>query len=336
MKRFFSALFLCLSVSAFAKTLAPDNWHQANKRVHEAGGWKAYAREIHGASSESEQPNVSGQALSLHLAIERALSLEPSLRQALQSIPRDPAKYLLLTDHQKALLTQEAQLISEVSIFWYNAVAAKEHAIQQERVSEVASIASELSSRMHRVGNLNTLHQAEDLLTYSQSKNDLAKSQLEFYKALEKLALRLQVVGNPRLLDLPSRLPEAPNDMKALQLDETDATLLSTETGNPAFQKLLSEVRLAVRNREEAFRLVNHYKSELLPLQRQISEEHLLHYNGMIIGVFELLKDAKQQAKLVNDYLAALHSYWVAEAAVNPKLAALREQLSTFRRNAWK
>ena len=243
---------------------------------------------------------------------------------------------MLLSSQQKAALTQEAHLIAEVAALWYEAVAGKEHVAQQSQVTEVASIASELSDRMQKVGNLNTLHQAEEQLSYAKTKTDLARSQLALEEAMEKLALRLQISGDPMQIGLPSRLPEPPRLLESLKLSNTDAALLSTEIANPSVLRLLSETRRAIREREEAFRLVSHYKNEVLPLQRRISEEHLLHYNGMIIGIFELLKDAKQQTKVVDDYLAALGAYWKADAALLPKLAALREQLSEIRRDAWK
>jgi hypothetical protein len=94
-------------------------------------------------------------------------------------------------------------------------------------------------------------------------------------------------------------------------------------------------VRQAITERNQAHALAKHYRDLILPLQRQISEEHLLHYNGMIIGVFELLKDARHQVHAVEGYLTALHAYWQAETALTPKLAVLREQLSQLRRDAW-
>lgn len=336
MKPLFAVLFACFGASALANAPGQSDWRQANERVEEAGGWKAYAREIHKAASNRPEPSVSLETLSLQLAIDRALALNPALKQILSSTPREPARYLLLSSQQKAALTQEAHLIAEVSALWYAAVAGKEHVAQQSQVTEVASIASELSDRMQKVGNLNTLHQAEEQLSYAKTKTDLARSQLALHKAVENLALRLQLSGDPMQIGLPARLPEPPRLLESLKLSNTDAALLSTEIDNPSVLRVLSETRRAIREREEAFRLVSHYKNEVLPLQRRISEEHLLHYNGMIIGIFELLKDAKQQTKAVDSYLAALGSYWKADAALLPKLAALREQLSEIRRDAWK
>jgi hypothetical protein len=36
-----------------------------------------------------------------------------------------------------------------------------------------------------------------------------------------------------------------------------------------------------------------HYRDEVVPLRKVISEENVLRYNGMLIGVFELLADTR-------------------------------------------
>ena len=37
-----------------------------------------------------------------------------------------------------------------------------------------------------------------------------------------------------------------------------------------------------------------------MPLRKRIADENLLRYNGMLIGVFELLADAREQIASVN------------------------------------
>ena len=44
-----------------------------------------------------------------------------------------------------------------------------------------------------------------------------------------------------------------------------------------------------------AYDLARHYRDEIVPLRKRIAEENLLRYNGMLIGVFELLADAREQ-----------------------------------------
>jgi outer membrane protein TolC len=52
----------------------------------------------------------------------------------------------------------------------------------------------------------------------------------------------------------------------------------------------------------------------VVPLARQISEEMLLRYNGMLIGTLDLLADARVQVRSVVGALEALRDFWLAEA----------------------
>ena len=54
-----------------------------------------------------------------------------------------------------------------------------------------------------------------------------------------------------------------------------------------------SEVREAYGAYRTAFDLAKHYRDEIVPLRRRIADENVLRYNGMLIGVFELLADAR-------------------------------------------
>ncbi|MGZ8263760.1 MAG: TolC family protein [Burkholderiales bacterium] len=81
-----------------------------------------------------------------------------------------------------------------------------------------------------------------------------------------------------------------------------------------------SEVREAYGAYRTAFDLARHYRDEIVPLRKRISDENMLRYNGMLIGVFELLADARQQIASVNSAIEALRDFWVAE--VNLDLAA--------------
>jgi hypothetical protein len=59
-----------------------------------------------------------------------------------------------------------------------------------------------------------------------------------------------------------------------------------------------------------------------------ISDETLLRYNGMIIGVFELLADAREQVTTVVAAIDAEQQYWLAEAALESALVG-RPTIST-------
>jgi outer membrane protein TolC len=89
-----------------------------------------------------------------------------------------------------------------------------------------------------------------------------------------------------------------------------------------------SEVREAYRGYRSAYDIARHQRDEIVPVRRRIAEENLLRYNGMLIGVFELLADARAQIASVNNYIESLRDFWIAQADLDlaligkPSLAA--------------
>jgi len=75
-----------------------------------------------------------------------------------------------------------------------------------------------------------------------------------------------------------------------------------------------SEVREAYHAYRTAFDLARHYRDEIVPLRKRISEEMLLRYNGMLSSVFELLADSRDAVASVNAYLGAQRDFWMADA----------------------
>ena len=75
-----------------------------------------------------------------------------------------------------------------------------------------------------------------------------------------------------------------------------------------------SEVRETYSAYRTAFDLAKHYRDEIVPLRKRISEEVLLRYNGMLMSVFELLADSREQVGAVNAYIEALRDFWFADA----------------------
>jgi outer membrane protein TolC len=82
-----------------------------------------------------------------------------------------------------------------------------------------------------------------------------------------------------------------------------------------------SQVREAYSAYRTTYDLAKHYRDEVIPLQKKISEETLLRYNGMLMSVFELLADARAQVNGVNTAIQAQRDFWIAEtelqAAIN-------------------
>ena len=89
-----------------------------------------------------------------------------------------------------------------------------------------------------------------------------------------------------------------------------------------------SEVREAYTGYRTAYDIARHQRDEVVPLNQRIAEENVLRYNGMLIGVFELLADARAQIASVNGAIEAQRDFWIAQADLDmaligkPSLAA--------------
>ncbi len=69
-----------------------------------------------------------------------------------------------------------------------------------------------------------------------------------------------------------------------------------------------------------AYDIARHHRDEVIPLRKTISEENQLRYNGMLISVFELLADSRDQVNSVMAALNAEQQFWQADAALQASL----------------
>ncbi len=106
-------------------------------------------------------------------------------------------------------------------------------------------------------------------------------------------------------------------DWGGLRRDAMNAQTLA------AANRLEATVRGAGSNLREsysayrtAYDVARHYRDEVVPLRKTIAEENVLRYNGMLIGVFELLADTKDQIGSVMAAIGAEQQFWLADAAL--------------------
>jgi len=81
-----------------------------------------------------------------------------------------------------------------------------------------------------------------------------------------------------------------------------------------------SEAREAYHGYRTAYDLARYYRDELVPLRKFINDEVLLRYNGMIVGVFELLADARTNVQAINASIEAQRDFWLADTDLQTAL----------------
>ncbi len=81
-----------------------------------------------------------------------------------------------------------------------------------------------------------------------------------------------------------------------------------------------SEAREAWHSYRTAHDVAKHYRDEIVPLRKFINDENLLRYNGMLIGVFDLLADTRTNIAAVNASIDALRDFWLIETDLQTAL----------------
>ena len=124
---------------------------------------------------------------------------------------------------------------------------------------------------------------------------------------------------NRKGYEISVRLPVF--DWGDMQRDAMNAQTLA------AANQLEATVRAAGSNLRETYAayrttydVSKHYRDEVLPVRRVISEENVLRYNGMLIGIFELLADTRDQINTVIAAINAQQEFWSANANLQAAL----------------
>ena len=81
-----------------------------------------------------------------------------------------------------------------------------------------------------------------------------------------------------------------------------------------------SEAREAWHSYRTAHDIAKHYRDEIVPLRKFINDENLLRYNGMLLGVFDLINDTRTNIMAVSASIDALRDFWLIETDLQTAL----------------
>jgi outer membrane protein TolC len=85
--------------------------------------------------------------------------------------------------------------------------------------------------------------------------------------------------------------------------------------------RVRANARSLAASLETAAKSVLQYRDVVLPLRAQVVEQAQLQYNAMNVGVFELLQAKRDELAAQQQYVSALHGYWVMRSQVEQLLA---------------
>jgi outer membrane protein TolC len=78
-----------------------------------------------------------------------------------------------------------------------------------------------------------------------------------------------------------------------------------------------------------SYDIARHYRDEIVPLRKLMAEENVLRYNGMLIGVFELLAETREQITSVMAAINAQQQFWLADANLSTTLLGKPQTTNT-------
>ena len=85
-------------------------------------------------------------------------------------------------------------------------------------------------------------------------------------------------------------------------------------------QKARAEVRQALTLHQSSYQIARHYQDQLVPLAQKINQQNVLRYNGMLIGVFELIADTQAQVETVTGQMMAQRDFYLSELQLQQSL----------------
>jgi cobalt-zinc-cadmium efflux system outer membrane protein len=123
----------------------------------------------------------------------------------------------------------------------------------------------------------------------------------------------LPLVSPSRILRTEARLPEA--EIEVLEVRHR----VASEIGD-------AEGRLRI-----AHARATKLDTLILPARAEMTEEALKHYNGMLIGVYELLEAKRSEIEKQREYYAAVRDFWVAYFDLERAVGGQLPEASTLR-----
>lgn len=235
---------------------------------------------------------------------------------------------------------REAAALGEVSV---QAARARQSAsVARERLTRLLGVWGDdavyrLAAKLPNLPSiLNTFENAEVSATEGRFdiraiNFDIAAEVREFeidgYEdGLRSASLRFVEVPPARALDgakgtAPIKVPAFDLRSQASQGKAAKFMALLTQASGLSISAR-ADAREAVVAWRTTYDIARHYSDHMIPLQGRIIEESVQRYNGMLIGVFDLLGDVRQRTAVDIAAVEAARDYWIAAADVRNALQA--------------
>lgn len=312
-----------------AQTSPPDadvDWRHANEAVGELKRGHADALKWEQANMPAgKEPIAASTDLSLMTAnaiVSLTWRVHPDLATSLNEFGSDNVERIAAgrwTEVDPKLLrrVQDADEVLDVAAaarkVWLQAIAARQMVSYQREALIAAETASELGQRMANVGNWSRLQQAQVQIALKKKQIDLKRAEYAAVQAQAEVLELLQLSAVHSTVGLPDALPDVPAAIISGPELQQRLTALLDSLPSADGRRVKADSRLAFAAYEAGHALALGYR-DVLKLREFITNETVLHYNGMLKSVWELLDEAGNRSQAAIDTVGAQRDFWIAEA----------------------
>jgi outer membrane protein TolC len=195
---------------------------------------------------------------------------------------------------------------------WVNALAAQLSLQQSRQLLQAAESARELGDRMVAVGNWSKIQQAPLQMAHAAALMSVQRSRLASVQAQNRLLKSFGQVGQYQTLAMPGKMQDLPKSTIA------DDVLQSR---GKAIQNQLFHAERFV-NRDNLFQATAAYQAafenaklanEVLKFRQFVTEETVLHYNGMLKSTWDVLTESQNQIQASTAAVNAQRDFEIAQ-----------------------
>jgi hypothetical protein len=305
---------------------APQDWRSANQIVGQYPRGYADVLKWEQANpppaTAQEQPPAGLPLLSLEDVVRQAWRAHPDLAQTMSRLGPVTVTQVatgrwseLNPDLQRKVedINELLDVAAQARKAWLQAVASRQVLPPYRAALAATEAARELGRRMVSVGNWSRLQQTQVQLAQSSAVMSLHRAQYAASQAQANLINTLGLRGVYARVQLPDKLPQAPEQI--MSAGELQQRALALQSQLPRAEQVRNQANadLAQAAYEASHALVQANR-DVLKVRDLISEETVLYYNGMLKSVWDLLDEKRKQSQAEIDVIGAQRDFWMAES----------------------
>lgn len=232
-----------------------------------------------------------------------------------------------------------ADATAQLALAQHAATAAREELVRQLGLDAAQTAQLQLPDRL------------PDLPDDPRAAADLNPTALQQRLDVQQAQMRLDSAAKAQGLSLPAKLADVELGLRRDTVTDTGSGTSADRNGyaigirlplfdwGSAQRAAMNAQTLAAANQLEAvaraaapqlresysayrtaYDIARHYRDTIVPLRKTISDENLLRYNGMLISVFDLLADTRENIASVVGAIHAQQAFWLADANLSTAL----------------